>query len=40
MGRKILIVDDDKEIRKLVEIYLRNEGFEIKVFWFLKVDLE
>lgn len=28
MQKKILIVDDDKEIRKLVEIYLRNEGFE------------
>jgi len=28
MRRKILIVDDDKEIRKLVEIYLRNEGFD------------
>jgi len=28
MKRKILIVDDDREIRKLVDIYLRNEGFE------------
>lgn len=28
MKRKILIVDDDKEIRRLVEIYLKNEGFD------------
>lgn len=28
MKKKILIVDDDKEIRRLVEIYLKNEGYE------------
>lgn len=28
MKKKILIVDDDKEIRRLIEIYLRNEGYE------------
>ena len=27
--RKILIVDDDIEIRKIISIYLRNEGYEI-----------
>ena len=27
--RKILIVDDDIEIRKIVSIYLKNEGYEI-----------
>lgn len=25
----ILIVDDEKEIRELIEIYLRNEGYEV-----------
>jgi DNA-binding response OmpR family regulator len=28
MTRKILIVDDDREIANLIDIYLRNEGFE------------
>lgn len=28
MKKKILIVDDDKEIRRLIEIYLKNEGYE------------
>ena len=27
MNRRILIVDDEKEIADLIEIYLRNEGF-------------
>ena len=25
----ILIVDDEKEIRELIEIYLKNEGYEV-----------
>lgn len=29
LSNTILIVDDDKEIAKLVEVYLRNEGFQI-----------
>lgn len=29
MANKILIVDDDEEIRKVTGIYLENEGFEI-----------
>jgi DNA-binding response OmpR family regulator len=29
MSKKILIVDDDMEIRKVIGIYLENEGFEI-----------
>ncbi len=29
MQNKILIVDDDDEIRKVVGIYLKNEGYEI-----------
>ncbi|WP_027093745.1 response regulator transcription factor [Cohnella thermotolerans] len=28
MARRILIVDDDREIAGLIEIYLKNEGFE------------
>ncbi|WP_425262713.1 response regulator transcription factor [Paenibacillus thermotolerans] len=28
MKRRILIVDDDKEIAGLIEIYLKNEGFD------------
>lgn len=28
-GEKILVVDDEKEIRDLIEIYLKNEGFHI-----------
>ncbi|WP_166244172.1 response regulator [Paenibacillus turpanensis] len=28
MNRRILIVDDDKEIAGLIEIYLRNEGYD------------
>lgn len=27
--RRLLIVDDDKEIADLIEIYLKNEGFEV-----------
>lgn len=29
MSNKILIVDDDEEIRKVIGIYLENEGYEI-----------
>ena len=29
MSNKILIVDDDAEIRKVIGIYLENEGYEI-----------
>ena len=29
MPNKILIVDDDAEIRKVIGIYLENEGYEI-----------
>lgn len=31
MGKeRILIVDDEKEIRDLIEIYLKNEGYEVE----------
>lgn len=29
MNNKILVVDDEKEIRNLLEIYLLNEGYEV-----------
>lgn len=31
--KKILVVDDEKEIADLVEVYLRNEGFEVLKFY-------
>ena len=33
MGEKILIVDDEKEIADLLEVYLKNDGFEIYKFY-------
>lgn len=33
MNEKILIVDDEKEIADLVEIYLQNDGFEVFKFY-------
>jgi len=33
MADKILIVDDEKEIANLLEVYLHNEGFEVCKFY-------
>ena len=33
MGEKILVVDDEKEIADLVELYLKNEGFAVCKFY-------
>ena len=33
MGEKILVVDDEKEIADLVELYLKNEGFTVCKFY-------
>ena len=33
MSEKILIVDDEKEIADLVEVYLANEGYEVFKFY-------
>ncbi len=33
MNEKILVVDDEKEIADLVEVYLRNEGFTVYKFY-------
>ena len=29
MSDRILIVDDEKEIADLIELYLKNEGYEV-----------
>ncbi|MBW4839538.1 MAG: response regulator, partial [Paenibacillaceae bacterium] len=29
MSKRILIVDDDEKIAKLIEIYLTNEGYDV-----------
>ncbi|WP_367649621.1 response regulator transcription factor [Paenibacillus sp. NEAU-GSW1] len=31
MNRRILIVDDEREIAELIEIYLKNEGYETEI---------
>ena len=33
MGQRVLIVDDEVEIADLVELYLKNEGFEVRKFY-------
>lgn len=33
MGEKVLIVDDEKEIADLIEVYLSNEGYEVCKFY-------
>jgi len=33
MGAKVLIVDDEREIADLIEVYLRNENFEVFKFF-------
>lgn len=33
MNEKILIVDDEKEIADLVEVYLKNEGYQVFKFY-------
>ena len=32
MSETILVVDDEAEITHLLEIYLKNEGFEVRPF--------
>ena len=36
MKEKILIVDDETAIADLVEVYLNNEGFEVRKFYKAK----
>jgi two-component system response regulator VanR len=33
LGEKILIVDDEKEIADLVEVYLKNDGYQVFKFY-------
>ena len=33
MKEQILVVDDEKEIADLVELYLKNEGYEVAKFY-------
>ena len=33
MNEKIMIVDDEREIADLIELYLTNEGFEVYKFY-------
>ena len=33
MGEDILIVDDEKEIADLIEVYLNNEGYTVHKFY-------
>jgi two-component system response regulator VanR len=40
MGKTILIVDDEKEIGDLIEIYLKNEGFDILKAYTARTALE
>ena len=30
MGSKILVVDDEREIADVIELYLKNENFEVE----------
>lgn len=40
MNEKILVVDDEVEITHLLEIYLKNEGFEVHPFYQAKEALD
>ena len=33
MNETILIVDDEKEIADLIELYLKNDGYDVKKFY-------
>lgn len=33
MSEKILIVDDEKEIADLIELYLKNDGYSVYKFY-------
>ena len=33
MAKKVLVVDDEKEIADLLEVYLKNDGFEVYKFY-------
>ena len=33
MKEKILVADDEQEIADLIEVYLENEGFQVRKFY-------
>ena len=33
MNERIIVVDDEREIADLLEVYLRNEGFQVETFY-------
>lgn len=33
MSERILIVDDEKEIVDLIEVYLKNDGYSVNKFY-------
>ncbi|MBS5704441.1 MAG: response regulator, partial [Butyricicoccus pullicaecorum] len=33
MNKKILVVDDEKELADLVEVYLKNDGYTVYKFY-------
>ena len=39
MDGKILIVDDEKEIADLIEVYLVNDGYTLYIFYNGSFDL-
>ena len=36
MGETVLVVDDEREIADLIEVYLKNEGFAVRTFYRAK----
>jgi two-component system response regulator VanR len=40
MDEKILVVDDEREIADLIELYLRNEGFAVRTFYAARAALD
>lgn len=40
MSDKVLVVDDEREIADLIEVYLRNENYEVYKFYSAKEALE
>lgn len=40
MNEKIMVVDDEREIADLVELYLKNEGYKIYKFYTAREALE
>ena len=40
MENKILVVDDEKEIAELVELYLKNDGFQVEKAYSAEEALE